>query len=293
MKAKREKGYVVGFRLKASDLKRVEKSAAKEKQKVSDWVRAAVINAFGIDYRALLLKYMQCCIECDGGTHLMCEYPDGLLSAQEIAELESIAELAKSARGVPDRPFVSPPESTDIVTCQQCGYSREIRRIPQFNAPSLPGADEGCPHCETKRLVKLQLNPILPVPSESILCPECGWTRQVPRRQIGCVVLPGEDPGCPLCAARLGLTPQEVIESAVTIGRGFMIPIETISREEFAARYPPKRSWPSEFSAMDQMEPSEAMGRFKELLAGRALPKGFAKMPRPEQVKWLEGNCPL
>ena len=38
-------------------------------------------------------------------------------------------------------------DKMDDITCQKCGHTRQIRRIPQFNAPSLPGHDPGCPWC--------------------------------------------------------------------------------------------------------------------------------------------------
>ena len=51
--------------------------------------------------------------------------------------IDALAEAQRLASGPPH----------DLVTCQKCGYTRRIRRIPQFNAPGLPGVDEGCPEC--------------------------------------------------------------------------------------------------------------------------------------------------
>lgn len=170
-------------------------------------------------------------------------------------------------------------------------------------------------------------------------------------------------------AKRRGLTPQETLETCLTIGTGFMakpipapetlngedmkakeamvrpmaVRIEDISIEEFRKRYPDVEtvppltpdtpsvtitqvmtkeevarrygdvtftqeipiskvkdtvlidvvSWSQEFSFMDAMGPENAMEHFRELIAGRKLPKGFTGWPRPQQIDWLDKEMPL
>jgi hypothetical protein len=55
----------------------------------------------------------------------------------------------------------------------------------------------------------------------------------------------------------------------------------------------PVRSWGDELDKLREVLPGEAMERFNELRAGRQLPKGFALMPRAEQVTWLDREWPL
>lgn len=266
------KSRVGGVRLLVEDWDQINAATHNAKQNFSDWARKGLLDLsdpLRIDFRALLLKYMRSCMECDGITHLMDAHDSSQIGITD-AEYESLCGLSEEAEALrpklPERPsapveqqiqFIEPVDSTDGITCQTCGHTHDVRRIPQFNGPSLPG----------------------------------------------------EDPGCPLCAARVGLTPQEVIDMAVTVGTGFMkvefkdmppepfpsslMIVKNMSSEEFAEQYPPKCSWHSEFAAMNQMEPAEAMGRFRELLDGRTLPKGFVKMSRPEQIRWLEKEMPL
>ena len=59
---------------------------------------------------------------------------------QRCAMIDVLAEAQRLAAGPP----------YDLATCQKCGHTRRIWRIPQFNAPGLPGKDESCPNCERK-----------------------------------------------------------------------------------------------------------------------------------------------
>lgn len=52
-------------------------------------------------------------------------------------------------------------------------------------------------------------------------------------------------------------------------------------------------SWAEEFAKMDTMEADEAMGRFRDLVDGRKIPKGFARLKRSEQIEILEKEIPL
>jgi hypothetical protein len=56
---------------------------------------------------------------------------------------------------------------------------------------------------------------------------------------------------------------------------------------------PPARTWSDEWREMEKLTPPEAILRFNELRAGRALPEGFRGWPKGERVMWLDREWPL
>jgi hypothetical protein len=56
---------------------------------------------------------------------------------------------------------------------------------------------------------------------------------------------------------------------------------------------PVPRTWAQEWSAMESMDPAEAIARFNELRAGRKLPKGFGGWGKTERIAWLNREMPL
>jgi hypothetical protein len=67
-----------------------------------------------------------------------------------------------------------------------------------------------------------------------------------------------------------------------------------VEQPEPAAETPPaSRTWEQEWRDMAQMEPVEALARFRELAAGRTPPAGFSRWPIAQRCAWLERNWPL
>lgn len=121
-----------------------------------------------IDYRALLLKYMQCCITCTGHTHLMWEYPVGLMTPEEASELDSMSEEAadlRRNRRAKDQEltYLKDPNHGNAPIFTQLEMRRESARIVAeltrrdeeagIRYPEETHRDccfEGCPKCQPK-----------------------------------------------------------------------------------------------------------------------------------------------
>lgn len=63
---------------------------------------------------------------------------------------DALGDLVRALPSLVD-PIV---ENADNVTCKKCGWTRQIRRTPQFLGPSLPGEDPGCPRCKPEPYVE-------------------------------------------------------------------------------------------------------------------------------------------
>lgn len=258
------KWKVLGIRLNTKQMEQVEKAAASSMLTVSLWAKQAVLGA---------LK------------------PS--LSIHDIPRTEPISD------------------AIDVIQCQKCGHARQVRRKPQFNAPSLPGEDTGCPRCATGVTPKHYLDK--PITLDLLygqspyhpkgygwVCDACKVTFYVskngvfdanqrtvklePCKHLIAAMLPREAIAAAE-AKRRNLSPKETIETCLTVGTGFMD--GAIQKEDT------QPSWTHEFGLMETMDPTDAMDHFKQMVAGRKLPKGFTGWRRPEQIAWLDKEMPL
>lgn len=188
---------------------------------------------------------------------------------------------------IPLPTFYEPPEA---ITCQKCGHTRQVCRKVQFNAPSLPGDDPGCPKCAAsapqkpidvayKEMDRIR-NVINEIPSPATMSyVESPIILPAPEKfQFSKIQNPDSWDGakCPKC------------------GGPFREPEEMLSHK--CKRVKPQvqqPNWTEEFAKMDTMEADEAMGRFRDLVDGRKIPKGFARLKRSEQIEILEKEMPL
>lgn len=257
---------VLGIRLSGNDMERVEAAAEEAGETVSTWAKDAVLTKL-----------------------------DPPINILDI--------------------LPSPREELDVVTCPECHHSRQIRRRPQFNAPSLPSLPEDDPGCQNRECIaaaEARRRGLTPQETlETCLTVGTGFmAKPIPAPET----LNGGDmaakeaitPETPFVIMQRNMTLKEFAQLYPPVTSTPMVPYEPdiglpmslmseydSSRDVMLPRPKEAASWAQEFSFMDAMDPANAMDHFKELIAGRKLPKGFTGWPRPQQVAWLDKEMPL
>lgn len=198
------------------------------------------------------------------------------------AAVLSALDPALTLHDIPRFHLSDPP---DRVTCTKCGHSRQVERKQQFGAPSLPGEDPGCPKCISEIVqdayeaagriengIIVSRAATIPFIESPVILP--------PQREVRFSKVQNPDSWdgakCQKCGA-----PFREAEDVLS------------HRCKPVKAAPTPLKWSDEFAKMDAMESGEAMERFRELVAGRKVPKGFTRLSRAEQIRILEREMPL